>query len=991
VGRKSASLLAKSKEPTASTAQRSDHRTGSGVAKNRKGKRLLSESGSWNASPPHTKRRKTDEAPSSPDETAESHGAGLIVELSKDPAIDVSEYARIPSSDLTDIYGAPSQSQSRLWDNPLGISQATIPDSQDLSALASLSEDATGQRSSSAPKSSTRPASQQESQLASILETESADEIPSHQPNSIRTTESQILTSGNPSAAPLAEVLSPQAQNTPSCDDTIANIKSNAASSPTFLTQPAFSLGWSSARSNALSQRWKFSEHQSRSISNISGSVGFQSQDAVPETPLEDLTYQAAQIVEPLSQIHYQGSPDGCIEETPSPTDSEHPLEDQRTSEGSSDAWESDRVLEEIVRPTRRSISPRTRAVNSEHPRALISPFEPDSYTSWHTAVTGTPSARGRRSQHSTPIMENPQPAVETLLPAGAREASGTALLSPDDVTSSGLGHGDLLSPKGPAADIEATTISDTPITPSQPIVSTGPEGSLTTGTLLNQRSPLSSQEPPLVAPAGLMEDASPQAALLAETIAPSALITPVELEGIPHSILPLPELSTSDSTPAELAEADAFGPIIPGTSSDSEVEASPAVGSGEYLVTLPLVSNLRTRYIETIMEHRLAIANHTSALADSSTKEPDDDTANEIDQLFETLLDMVDLPAFLEGLELSREYMVKHSTNSNSKFSFIYELLSQVKRGGIVILSRPGRVADFLEAILTECRDKGHNRSENNDKAATAESPRAEVQFTLATTDSDPTSLPTDVRAVICFDQKARTSVLWMRYAAMEDSRPLMLTLITTYTLEHIDRLLPALMDPLERRNALVIGTWQSRGYVINSNITLPHEAADIFAGIIDYSSSDFIWHPEPLPDTILDVYAATQNRASPEHEVEIQAEEYQLDPHGRKRVFDGSDDEDISAKRPRMSEEAEPPRQSLILGNPHLSEGLKNALGGRLIAKGETVEISLEQLESLAIKASFGILDGYGHVLTPANRSRSLNHRQKLRPKFATNTAAS
>ena len=307
-------------------------------------------------------------------------------------------------------------------------------------------------------------------------------------------------------------------------------------------------------------------------------------------------------------------------------------------------------------------------------------------------------------------------------------------------------------------------------------------------------------------------------------------------------------------------------------------------VGSNEpFIVTLPMAANTRAMYLKTILENKKTMVEFGEVFAESMSQQPAQCLVTEIDRIFETLLNLCDFPAYDESLRhIGTEEIRKHAVNSNSKFSFVYEFLLGVSDLNlrVLIVSQPGRVLDYLEAVSEN--PELHASVCRLESSRNTKSPAEGLEIILASAIDDFSSLR-NIDVVIQFDHVARTARVppELNYDAM---LPVILSLVTTYSLEHLDLRLQEIepnLSELERKNALNLATGATlehlqhpqRGY------PEPHEAAELFANFLRSPEAGLNWDPQPLPPQFFDIWANSQRRTQ-----EVQ-DDLQTDPISRKR----------------------------------------------------------------------------------------------------------
>ncbi|KAK8929539.1 hypothetical protein VCV18_002202 [Metarhizium anisopliae] len=139
------------------------------------------------------------------------------------------------------------------------------------------------------------------------------------------------------------------------------------------------------------------------------------------------------------------------------------------------------------------------------------------------------------------------------------------------------------------------------------------------------------------------------------------------------------------------------------------------------------------------------------------------------------------------------------------------------------------------------------------------------------------------------------------------EARSPMVLILVTTHSIEHIDLYISDDLTPLERKNALMSGIVRSRHLVSDPDrgYSEPHEIASLFLDYLNGQTEEITWKPIPVPEDVMDIYLNSQSRSQMPVEGTPELE------NARKRKLDDSDDEDV--KRMRIL----PHRQSTVQTN--------------------------------------------------------------------------
>jgi hypothetical protein len=352
----------------------------------------------------------------------------------------------------------------------------------------------------------------------------------------------------------------------------------------------------------------------------------------------------------------------------------------------------------------------------------------------------------------------------------------------------------------------------------------------------------------------------------------PSATVAPADLTtSLEHASGIHEHISLGDQPfPAQGAEhlenvsgyphPDGFGLDM-----DAEEQEDDAHGR-HFTVTLPMAANTRQTYLNTIAENRAIMFNFGEVFASSDERVPDAPVVARMDAIFERLLDLCDLPAYDDSIpDMGKGDMMKHATNSNSKFSFIYEFLKGLEDINIrvLILSQPGRVFEYIEAVVLAIDRPYSILGQEGSGQQSIDG----MSVVLAVSGQDLSAVQGGVDVVIAFDHTARSVELpaTLNYESMA---PIVLALVATYSLEHIDQQLleiePEDIDFLERKNALNLATGTAAKYLRSPERQYPepHEAAKVFADFLRSPESGLDWEPHPLPADIFDLWLSSQER---------------------------------------------------------------------------------------------------------------------------------
>ena len=844
----------------------------------------------------------------------------LIVELKSKPDFDPAEYTAISSSQLS--HEPSSQGLNSLdiasRDRPrANTSQRTIADSQGFSASLFSCDSATQQplRGSNSPTkySSTGHHLTNAAQLPDLnpenLGGSTSTDIPSRQPDSfVASITSQPKSHGTNEPTRFAEQYSSQAlrEGLPRFPSTTSQQKRSDQTSesfPRFLTQPDFVLNYPPVESSlpsgiAVSAVKSGSQLSAQSIQDPTGTV---------RGTTSDNSQQFAQIIPDSRSVV------------------EAQIQDNWIPEGNS---EHTQIVPETTRKrTHKSWSPQRRRspgyYGSEHIFQSIEqgdidnegrsfPASPRSVIN-NTSLRARPEEIQRPSRRESTDMESsntigtPTSIVERLRQIQA-EALSRGGSEENDQSNPGNAQAEASAVDqpmtSPSAILPSVEPEHTSSNPQQELRETEAEGwhtadALPVAGLVDSSAQIdpsvsgNTDLPPLPAndfqtglglnldfhgpDLGLVEQPIDQDAIPA-TIAPSVLNTNAEAELFPTSSLPIVGNSVIPTDTVEGAVA-AILPLIDSPDSSPDSEQIPAFseqilretdipGRNEQIVTLPLPANLRHVYLSILAQNEPVMEEFTQVFSEDVYRVPDESLVLKVDDMLRRLYDLCDLPASQEDIPLSTaEDMMKYARDTNSKFLFVYELLDGLRDVGhqVLILARPGRVTEFLEALLSA----RHFNYRRLDKLEThAANPDESLSIILAPTNTSPTDLPAGVGLVLAFDQTARSSGLLAAYQTNSDSDelgPMVLSLVVTHSVEHIDLRISSSMDPLERKNALVVSVVQARDLIAEPErgYPEPHAVADIFISMIKDPTADVFYEQQTVPDEVFEVYMSSQAQA--------------------------------------------------------------------------------------------------------------------------------
>jgi hypothetical protein len=257
---------------------------------------------------------------------------------------------------------------------------------------------------------------------------------------------------------------------------------------------------------------------------------------------------------------------------------------------------------------------------------------------------------------------------------------------------------------------------------------------------------------------------------------------------------------------------------------------------------------------------------------------EPDQLLVNQIDELFNILLNICDYPEDVVGSDLETlppADLAKYCCDANPKFNFLFELLSGIIKhhSNILIIARSPDLLRLLchlaEALKMpfSCDAIGESDLSSGDPSS------SKLVLALPTDDID----AREFDVVIGYDHSFRNSSIAQGLRSPDNNRrQLILVLVTTHSIEHIDLQISDGLTLMERKSVLVSAIAGARELVASPErgYQEPHEIAAFFIEYLESGQDTPLWDAIPVPDYILDVYEHSQSRSQmptfPHHEQE-------------------------------------------------------------------------------------------------------------------------
>ncbi|KAF9881026.1 endosomal cargo receptor [Colletotrichum karsti] len=411
----------------------------------------------------------------------------------------------------------------------------------------------------------------------------------------------------------------------------------------------------------------------------------------------------------------------------------------------------------------------------------------------------------------------------------------------------------------------------------------------------------------------------------ISRSMEPDDGLNTLHQQGLPLNILPAEDTATAKST-ASSPDVEEQYPSGPPTAMDQS----------EYLVTVSFPANIRSLYLNTMSEYKKEIEKFT-LMCRNGEELPDQSLVDSIGRLLDQLRDICDLPASLDGASidaLSAEDLRKHAMGTNSKYFFVGRFLERLQTSNkkVLIIVRDINIMGYLEAVIgtndMAYSLKGLHELESQDEHS--------LHVLLMHTEQTLVDDLSDFDVVIGFDCGILRTDVVTQWAQMNGRKPMLIRLMTTYSIEHLELYLPDDKEDLERKNALLISLYQSRA-LINRD-----DQAEMIDGLTSHFANQVIdpepkfgWEPEPIPNSVLDLYSESQT----DSQMPPTAEELK----SRKRKAD--DDHQEVTKRLRVSP---PPGQA--------GGSVDDAVRGHLNPKPAHVHVQTTQdhLDSLNNKIS-------------------------------------
>ncbi|KAI1328825.1 hypothetical protein F5Y16DRAFT_368070 [Xylariaceae sp. FL0255] len=392
-----------------------------------------------------------------------------------------------------------------------------------------------------------------------------------------------------------------------------------------------------------------------------------------------------------------------------------------------------------------------------------------------------------------------------------------------------------------------------------------------------------------------------------APTLNPSALTLSIERDMEASPSIPTDDgLATSLPIPTndEAFATNLADPVSANSDDESPDDYPPSLlpevptGPNEYVVTLPLYSPTRPQYNNIIRDNENLMHDYASFFFEFPHKTPDPATIEKLDTMFTRLFDICDLPPFLETLpSMSPDQITKHTIGTNAKFAFVAELLDDLALLGsdkrILLLARPGQPHDLLTNLI---KTRGFRLMGIDGQLTNPEGAKQTLTVTVVSTYDDPSSIPKDADVIIAFDHTFRHNLIAMNHSP----HPLVLLLVNSASIQHLNMRIMENLQPLERKNALMLALVKAMRFVEEPDPSEPLvSTVEKFVKRIHLpEDDDFYWEPYHLPSEIFeDLYQASSQMDL----TQLSAGEI---GGSRKRSYMDGEGDDAMAKRLKISQ---------------------------------------------------------------------------------------
>ncbi|KAI0914008.1 hypothetical protein F4823DRAFT_433081 [Ustulina deusta] len=872
---------------------------------------------------------------------AKTQGAQIVVELPRVSAFDPSEFRVIPSSPASQASSQVTLPERMHRSGIAARDQRVIPDSQEISCT-SASEAHNSHHEPAGSFVESQPSREPPTQPR-LLENSRASPssgIPSHQPESRSRFAGISGFFANPNISTNTGFnVSPQFQTQPELDlDTVA--PTPVATSHNTTIPASLSQNPNSQTSQGIESQHSQTTNRGSTTSNS----------------------QAAQIVQPLSSHPGDATSQSQSDFSVFEEDRTVPETIPWDSEAQADSQDLSQALGEIPSNIRISAAseghnePASSAVSLPEPQSTIR--DGDNPSLRRTAVDLSQKTRPVTSSN----MDGTSAAEALRLfreghfnKSSVAGSTSPAIASPAVSSPVPLDNVPYVA-QNPTPQVEAHVDSDKTSTVDVPAPLISPMLLLPSGTTQARAEPsLESTQahvgpnPPLehmpVEPGSLSSYDTPQMEQ-PTTLDPSTLTLSIEND-----------VDGSPSVPTD--DGFASGPLPRSTHSDEDemqddypCSLLPHVPTGpsEYLITLPFQPSSRPQYNDIIRENEALMNEYNSAFLVLPHETPRKDVVEKLDIMFSRLFDICDIPPFLDSLpSMSPEQMTKHVIGTNAKFSFVAELLDNLRNLNsdkkVLILVRPGKLMDLLGHII---QSRGYRYIRSGQDVVNAADARHSLTVSLSSTSDGESSIPRNVDVVIAFDHTFRQELVT---PTDQSATPIILALVNIASIQHINMRIMENLQPLERKNVLMLALVKAMRYVEEPDISESLSSiAEKFSRRIQMpedDEDDFYWEPQSVPIEIFDdLYAAS----SQIEVTQLSGQGLGTDQHpgSRKRSYIDGDNDESLPKRPKMFQ------PQVVTSVSYISDALRDLLGDDFTESPEksTIVVSVDKLQALSEK---------------------------------------
>ncbi|SPJ74841.1 uncharacterized protein FTOL_04572 [Fusarium torulosum] len=367
-----------------------------------------------------------------------------------------------------------------------------------------------------------------------------------------------------------------------------------------------------------------------------------------------------------------------------------------------------------------------------------------------------------------------------------------------------------------------------------------------------------------------------------------------------------------------------------------------------QYAITLPMQASRRPYYGEVIKDHKAEIQAFSRFFTGETQGKPDDSLVERIDDLFDRLFGICDYPQDVIGSSLESQPssdIAKYSCDANSKFCFLFELMSALdgKEQGILIVVRSQELMRLIFAVTEVARIEcsAESISKRTDYPSVTR-----ITLALSTEEFDPFNF--DV--VIGYDfHFSRSSIARQLYTKSTRKSPLVLLLVTTHSIEHVSLHPWDKVSDLEAKNAILACTVSAGRYLEDPERGYgePHKVAEVFAAYLNGNTDTLNWEPQTIPDDVLDIFE------NPMSQTRTLFSMNSLHGNGLKRKYATDDSDETDSKRICL------PLRDLPVdsNNPPMPLAVRQLLDsvtprGLAIKRQTMITIPLESLESIREK---------------------------------------